>query len=79
MVPDCQTFWLSFLITCQINTSVYVSPIYNCSQLMRNEVDLIPFYMSKGIKNIPKHKAEVIHVLFICSSSESHVERGISM
>lgn len=79
-MPDCQTFWLSFLIMCQINTSVHVNPIYNCSQLIRNDVDLIPYFLYvQRNKKYTKNKAEVIHMLFICSSSESHVERDISM
>lgn len=35
-------FWLIFLISWQINTSAYVNPIYSCSQLIGNEVCIIP-------------------------------------
>lgn len=38
-------FGSDFLISCQINTSVYVKPICSCSQLIENDLCIIPYIL----------------------------------
>lgn len=47
-------FGSDFLISCQINTSVYVNPIYSCSQLIGNEVCITPQFLK--IRYIQRNK-----------------------